>query len=679
MKTQSLWDANLSWFWLNDEQIFKYTQEDFDREAQKMKDNGVTDVENFGITHFRLTFYPYWKDIIEAIRKVVVACHKIGLRVHEHASAHLTFAFLSSDGWKQFENMRATYSSGGHISYDSWKKIFPFLTTDFMIEGKDIRTFLQIDGATGKPVVNRYGAYSMCFNNPDYREVYFNHMRDICKTGIDGIMNDDIQYFGENACACEHCRKKFFEKTGYTLPSPENWSAFVNNYDDPVFVAWKMFKFESTASMYRDLTRLYEEEGVSLMRWNYASTVLRENSSFYSFDRCLDMWDVIMQENCFSSVMKESYPDYFAESVHRFAAAERKGVPSMSLFYPDRPDNVYFAWALSRSWGQMYTGTHEGHDISHLEKPYRDFEKKYLKYYTMPKKHRDVSFYFSLKTRDCIADPHEYSYRLMAGLQGAYFSNLGVDMVFETDSADELCKHRLIVAPSVSVLDDEEIAKLGEYVRRGGTLFISGEFAAMRSDISKRSREELVEVFGVEIKNDSEINYGNGSIIHTSRKIPTELFQEWVWAERRQEIPESGKTIPSKREAQRSFVAEMFTDVIGTPKTIVECENRDLVVTTFNTGKALSVHLMNHKDTVSEKACTVWHSDIIKNFAENPEKLPEIKLSIELADGFSPKSARLASPELSEELSLDVKISGCRAEVTVPSGLFAGYSLVVVE
>ncbi|MBQ6847165.1 MAG: beta-galactosidase trimerization domain-containing protein [Oscillospiraceae bacterium] len=676
---KNLWDANLSWFWLNDEQIFKYTQEDFDRQAQMMKDNGVTDVENFGITHFRFTFYPYWKEIIEAIRKVVVACHKVGLRVHEHASAHLTFAFLSPNGWKQFENMRATYSSGGPVSYDTWKKIFPFLTTDFMIEGKDIRTFLQIDGATGKPVVNRYGAYALCFNNPDYREVYFNHMKDICKTGIDGIMNDDIQFFGENACACEHCRKKFFEKTGYTLPSPENWDKFINNYDDPVFVAWKMFKFESTAEMYRDLTRLYESEGVSLMRWNYASTVLRENNSFYSFDRCLDMWDVIMQENCFSSVMKESYPDYFAESVHRFAAAERRGVPSMSLFYPDRPDNVYFAWALARSWGQMYTGTHEGHDISDLEKPYRDFEKKYFDYYKMPKKHRDLSFYFSLKTRDCIEDSHEYSYRLMAGIQGAYFSNLGVDLVMENDSVEELCRHKLIVAPDVLVLDDAEIANLGEYVKKGGTLFISGEFATKRSDVSKRSEKELSEALGVAVSKDSVTEFGEGRIIHTSKQIPKELFQEWVWAERRQEIPESGKTIPSKRKEQRAFIKEMFSCIVKEPKLSVTCENEDVITTVFKTSGALSIHLMNLKNTVSENEGIVWHTDIIKDFSKDGVKAPEIQLSVKVCDGFVPKTVRIASPEIENELPLSFEASGDTVRICVPEDIFSGYALVIAE
>ena len=675
----NLWDAKLSWYWLNDEQIFKYTQDDFDREMRKMKENGVTDVENFGITHFRLSFYPYWNEIIEAIRKVVVACHKVGLRVHEHASSHLTFALLSSDGWRQFENFRATYSSGGHVSYDTWKKIFPFLTTDFMIDGKDIRTFLQIDGATGEPVVNRYGAYAMCFNNPDYREVYFNHMKNVCKTGIDGIMNDDIQYFGDNACACEHCRKKFFEKTGYTLPSPENWEAFVNNYDDPVFIAWKMFKFESTAQMYRDLTKLYESEGVSLMRWNYASTVLRENTSCYSFERCMDMWDLVMQENCFSSIIKESYPDYFAESVHRFAAAERRGVPSMSLFYPDRPDNVYFAWALSRSWGQLYTGTHEGHDISDLEKPYRDFEKKYAKYYAKPEKYRDLSFYFSLKTRDCIADPHEYSYRLMAGIQGAYFSNLGVDMVMENDSVEELCRHKIIVAPNVFILDDDEISRLGEYVRRGGTLFISGDFASKRSDISKRSEKEIFECIGGEFKKDSVTELGSGRIIHTSKEIPTELFQEWVWAERRQEIPESGKSIPSKRNAQRAFIKEMFSGVIGMPKLCVKCENDDVTATAFKVGESISVHLMNLKDTVSETEKTVWHTDSIKNFTENADKTPAAELSLELYNGFSPKSVRLASPELSEEIALVYEISDSRIKISVPENIFSGYAILIIE
>ena len=50
---------------------------------------------------------------------------------------------------------------GGTAKYDNWKKIFPHLTYDYTINGMDFRTFAQIDGRSGRPVTNPYGAYSM--------------------------------------------------------------------------------------------------------------------------------------------------------------------------------------------------------------------------------------------------------------------------------------------------------------------------------------------------------------------------------------------------------------------------------------------------------------------------------------------------------------------------------------
>ena len=426
------WSQGFVWLWYNDPEIFQFTQEDFDQKAKELSERGVTIALTFSLTHFRLGFYPYWKQINECIRKMVVACHKFGIRVVEHHSSHLTHNLLTELGWERFDSDIETFGNGG-ASYDNWKKVFPYLTSNPIIEGKNLLSFVQIDGRDGKPAKNVYGCYSMCFNNPDYRDTYFTYLKDVAATGIDGIMNDDVQYFGDgNACTCEHCRKRFHEETGYTLPDPEHWAEFFNNYDNPAFIAWKKFKFASTTRFYRDLTALYESWGLKLMRPNYCSDILLHCPTSYSFDRCTDLWDFIFQENCFSTVIKQSYMNYMTEAVHRYAAAQRHGVPSMSMFYPDREDTAYFGWALARSWGQLYTGTCEGFDITHFEKPYRDFEKKYIRFYTAPQKLADLSFYFSRSTRDFPADAgSRYMQPFMADIQAAYVSGLGVDMVFE--------------------------------------------------------------------------------------------------------------------------------------------------------------------------------------------------------------------------------------------------------
>lgn len=673
------WAEGITWFWYNDAEIFEYTQDDFDKKAKELAGRGITMVLTFSLTHFRLGFYPYWKEINECIRKIVVACHKYGIRVVEHSSAHLTHYLRTNLGWTR---LLEDFESFGHGDADlnNWVKTLQFLTADLTIEGKNLESFVQIDGRTGEPARNEYGTYSMCFNNPDYREVYFNYMKDVVATGIDGIMNDDVQWFGErNACTCEHCRRLFREETGFELPAPDKWSEFFDNYENPAYVAWKKFKFRSTNRFYRDLTKHYESLGVKLLRPNYSSDILKHNPTCYSFDRCCDMWDYIFQENCFSAIIKQSYMDFQTEAVHRYAAGKRTGAPSMSMFYPNRRDSAYFGWALSRSWGQLYTGTFEGFDITQYEKPYRDFERENLRFYTKPEKLSDVSFYLSLKTRDFVsADAFpRYTSKMMSGIQAAYLSNLGVDMVFEDDSLEELKGHDAIVASHVVMMSDEELKKLSEYVKVGGRLIILGEFAEFDEERNPRDKETINKILGTELKDDTYVKLGDGEIFRSAFVSEVDEYQPTIWQARHSACEEGLEIIPSKKNIQRSGTGKVLSDFVKDAKIKIDCENADVIVTAFKAEGALAIHLMNLSDTIVEEMSPVSHDDVIENFTEEGKKVPEIKLSIK-TDILAPSLVTLRTPER-ENTSLDFKTSDGRLEITVPGNFFSGYALVTVE
>ena len=306
---------------------------------------------------FRLGYYPYWREINACIERLVSACHRYGIRVIEHHSSTIFFDTTTEAGWRLIEENLCV---NGRRAYDSWHKIFPFLNCNPLIEGTDIRSFQQVNGKSGAYDMDGYNCRFACVNNPDYRAIYFDYVKSLCDTGIDGIMNDDVQYFDRNACTCEHCRRLFTEQTGYTLPEPQDWGDFWENYDHPVYLAWKRFKLASTERFYRDLTALYRKLGKKLLRPNYVSDCLEHNHTAYPFQKCSDLWNFIFQENCFSTIIKQSWMHDMEEGVHRYALGRRLGIPSMCEFYPDRPDSVYFSWALSRAWGHMYTGTFDG-------------------------------------------------------------------------------------------------------------------------------------------------------------------------------------------------------------------------------------------------------------------------------------------------------------------------------
>lgn len=674
------WEQGFCWFWCHDDEIFFYTEEDFERRAKELADSGITVVMTFSLTHFRMGFYPYWKELNESLAKLVRACHKWGIRVVEHHSASLTSRVLDEGGWEKLDE-ELVRRSKGVAKYDNWKKIFPFLTYDYKIGDVDIRTFMQIDGRTGEYARNRYGAFSACYNNPDYRKIYFDYMKTVVETGIDGIMNDDVQFFGdEHACTCEHCRKLFKEQTGYELPAPENWSEFAGNYDDPAYIAWKKFKFDSTERLYRDLGKFYQELGVQLMRPNYSSCVLKQNPTCYPFDLCSDLWDFIFQENCNADIMKESYMDFMAEAVHRFAAGRDRGVPTMSMFYPDRPDSVYFSWALARSWGQIYTGTATGVDITPMEIPYRKFEKKYIRFYTAPEKISDLAFYFSRRTRDFTASTFKRFMRHMMGsMQAAYVSGFRLDMVMEEDSLESLLRHKTIVLSYVAMLSESEIEKFTEYVRAGGKLIILGDFALYAADGRKRTEEETMNLFGVSLAVNQKVTLGKGEIFLSDFRPEEVEFQPTIGCKRGYVFSHlTTFAVPSKWEAQKAGTGKLLRTLL-TPKTEIISENDRLVMTTFDVKDARVMHIVNLADTISAERVQVSHDDLIPNFCAGAKKLGSITVKSKEMPDFDVKNVYLLTPEREEPMALVSYKKDDEFIIEIPQNTFAAYAMIILD
>lgn len=676
----ALWKENFSTFWYNDREIFSMSQDELDAKARKMAENGVTTITTFSVTHFRLGFYPYWKEINECIRKIVIAFHKVGIKVVEHHSSHLTHNLKISDGWNRFDADINAYG-GGESSYDSWKKIYPFLICDQTIDGKKLESFCQIDGRTGKIADTVYSTYAMCFNNPDYRKVYFDYVKSVVALGVDGIMNDDVQYFGDcNACACEHCRRLFKEQTGYDLPSPENWDEFFNDYSNPIFIAWKRFKFQSTERFYRDLTKLYDEYAPGILRPNYSSDVLKHCPTCYSFDKCPDLWWWVSQENCFSAIIKESYMDFYTEAVHRYAMGARQGAPSVSEFYPDREDTIYFAWALARIWGQMYSGLCEGKDISEMEKKYREFENKNFKFMHCTQKRADISFYFSQNTRDFTENAHDlYQIPFMAQMQACWVSGLCVDMVFATDSVEELLKHKRIAMSHVAMLSQDELHKLNEYVTNGGCLVVSGEFAKFDENGSVRNKSELEADIGFKMpEKGSCAKIGQGSVYVLENVDSLSEFQPTIWSFRRTETPPPGDGVGSKWTKQANGSGALYKEIISDPMVTITGAER-LTAWSYNSPGGITVYVVNLSNTIREDAGHVYHSDVVENFCANAKKLNEISLSVRLDSNQSFNKARLYTPENTDAIDLDIRIESGTAFIKIPQNSFAGFAMIGIE
>jgi len=725
IKKKTPWEEKFTWFWFSDEQIFEWTQEDFDRAAKDLYDNGITMAINFTLTHFRMGFIKYWDRIHNAFKMFCDAAHKYNIKVVEHNSASLSHDLLRSEGWKRFEDDINSYTNF-KSSVENWIEVPRFLLNDPEVYGKKLDTLFQIDGRTGKRANTIYNLNVFCYNNPDYREMYFKYRTEELKiVPFDGIMDDDVQWFGDgHACACEHCRKLFKEQYGYDLPYPDKWDEFYGDYNNPAFVAWIRFKKESTERFYRDLTKLYESIGRGdIGRPNYQSDILKWNPTFSGFDSCMDQWNFIFQENCFSAVMKNSYPDFMVEAVHRFATAEKNGVPSMSMFYPDREDSTYFSFALSRTWGQLYCGTCEGVDITGIEKKYRDFESENILAYSSPKKVEDVAFYYSMQTRDFSAPQYEmaekYSLPYLGTMQASCHALLGTNMVLESDTVEELLQHKTIIVPFMAMVNEKELSKFKEYVNRGGKLIIYGDFATVDGSNAKRDVNDLIKFFGIDAKateiDDASAmtityagksvsvsdmkallafegaesvatmgnktvgiraNLGEGEIVWIAARPVVSEYQKSIWVNRRVANPTPEEAQPDLRAHQALHSGAILDILIPERQYVIECENRDLLVGAYNTEAGLAINISNIKGAIDKEAVMVTHKDLIPSFLADAPKMGEIKVTIK-CDGA--KTATLKTPERSDAVKLDVTYADGEAKFVIPAGTFASYALIVLE
>ncbi|MBP5231452.1 MAG: hypothetical protein ILO68_06940 [Clostridia bacterium] len=269
--SSSPWEERFGWYHYDGRAVFGYGEDELERAAKRYAENGVTAVILFG-AHFRFSFLAYWDAIEAFIARFTRAFHKYGIKVIEHHSTHLTYDPVDPETFWA-ENL----APGKPLStYPDFRKNCETMRTP---EGVHPDAFAQIDGSTGKPclssyihtegrdvhwIFKHYNGRAHCFNHPAFEKAYWGHVRRIIeKAGIDGIMNDDVQWFGGgNACACPYCRAKFKAETGYELPDPEHWSSFFEHYERPDYVAWKAFKKKQSGDFHFRMEERYRERRV---------------------------------------------------------------------------------------------------------------------------------------------------------------------------------------------------------------------------------------------------------------------------------------------------------------------------------------------------------------------------------------------------------------------------------
>ena len=716
-------------FWYNDEEINRWSEKDFEDKAASFAAAGINIVMTFSCTHFRWSYYPYRATINAALKRLVDACHKHNIRVVEHHSSHLTFAPLSRRDWDFLKNKMVIRK--GAID------MFPNLVEHLAMGDPEIapNVYLsdcrQIDGRTGRYVYTPYKGYAHCFNNPHFRQAFFKTLEDVYATGVDGIMTDDVAYFGEgHGCTCKYCREKFQAETGYTLPTPAEWSKFYGDYQNKVFLEFLHFRQRSTEEFHRSVNDHFTSLGLKLLRPNYTTSTFSTNPTANPFEAAGDLWTHVFQENMFSTVLQTAWLSWSSDAMHRSSMARKYSIDPMSMFYPSRYDNYYFSWALSRAWEHLLMATPEGGDLNDVELKFASYEKLHRRLAGKADCMAEVAFLEPRSSMDFTSDALESTCRpFSVWMQAATLTNRRGTMLFESDTLEEWLQYPAVVVAGASMLSDELLGLMKQYCQAGGKLFIFGKFGIYRPDGSLREHPEKIFNFTFDLQDLAPAEAGkfiyqnqtveleavkenlamanlsgdykiaaqgnDGTIYGVSAMGDKVLFLTGGVTARRPLAVHYGVLISrwvgdqNREHPAPDYAADYLQKIPGsilaafldtTPQLKVNAS--DYLATAYKSeSKEYHLHLVNTENILQKPPAMVSHAFKFVNFAENAPACNraftvEFKLP---AENFVPKQITACSPEFESEKVLEYTQQDDLLVISIPEKLFAGYLNIIIK
>ncbi|MBR6372289.1 MAG: hypothetical protein IKS20_03835, partial [Victivallales bacterium] len=407
--------------------------------------------------------------------------HKRGIKVIDHHSSCLVW---HPDTPKRREaayyNLRAW-----KMDPKNYEGLFDYLLDpNFYLMPR-----VQRDGE-GEPIITPYNGFAHCYNNPDYRREYLQYLESVYATGVDGIMTDDVQYWGQS-CNCPSCRKKFAEKYGFELPGPGQWGKFFKRLDAPGAVEQLRFRAESTHEFHVLVKEHYEKLGLKMLRPNYSAAMLARDWTSISLEN-LPALDWFFIECCNGSIPRYAWPAWLMEHSQRVMQANERNIPPMLCTYHKTLSNLMVSFSMARLTGSLYTNTVIG-EAGPDETLLRNFEKRYAQWCFHTRPMQDIGVYYSKDSKD-YGIGYEAG-RFLSWLQCLVVSNIPFRLI-DADSQEipEECPVLMLI--DVRMMADVEVKKLRNAAALGKTVIIAGICGDERPDGTFRTEEEYRQLWG---------------------------------------------------------------------------------------------------------------------------------------------------------------------------------------
>jgi hypothetical protein len=580
---------------------------------------------------------------------------------------------------------------------------------------KEHQNQAMIDIKTGdRAYFRRYGTYMMCPNNPDFQDNFLERVkRMVTETGMDGLMVDETEWLPAEwtICGCKYCREKFKEKTGYNIPNPDSTNVW-GNFQNPQWRAWISFRIESMGDFLVKIKETIDQCGPGkLFTGCYCEALYPGVAQYYG----MDLEDM---QRSFNTSFFESEPSN--PWSWRYSAAEAKYYaafgPCIYLGYSASYTQQYFTWAFAKTNGFGLWIWPE------VEKffPYQ-WERKWEDMLSSQEVLCNTALLFSSPAKNLMKDSFYSVYEYAGWAESLTEAHIPFEALIASGiDRENIKKYKKIILPDAACLSDSQIDILKDFVKEGGHLIVTASSSLYDETSAKRKDFGLNEIMGLrfkeflssidslsmisvvlpgvakknlsfngnavlvdKMKDDITVlsriketgspaitisKYGEGDVTYIAFSPGIRYYMPKIGGGR---IGEGGSWNEIRMSEYKNLIVALSTQKIVLPL-ITENIPPEIIVNTFVHNykgyKGILIHMLNCLGTKFDKILTV-PPDISFEFLEYPSPNKIIDngklMKIKVMDNDI-KRAYLISPDFSQVVSLDCRMTNGYCEIMIP-------------
>jgi hypothetical protein len=468
------------------------------RRADHCAANGVNCCIIFG-AHFRWDFMPIWGRLHDLIRFIAEQLHQRQIMLFDHHSSVLTHRPRNQE-----EALNIWRRNRHHVPFYPSNEAAATL----QFNGSRLNDWRMIDVETGQSAyLPAYNAEQYCMNHPAFREAYAQYLKQLrTETGIDGLMSDDgIFYADWRVCGCSHCRKRFKDQFGHSLP-PVSDTEFWGNRRSPAFRDWIKMRFATCGDFLADAKQALPT-GFPLLTCCSSSDGYAMPAFGMSYQDFIRNCNLVMLEMYGSTPsIQGTWDERIPSQLLHLGIARDHQAACLGLGYGFFPDTAFFVWALNKFLGSdSWFSTLKGRlgaaekqlaalaDDSELVGEGYRWEKAHPQLFA-GEVDTDIAVFFSRATRDfygqCqadyVGDYHASCEQLLSG-------GVTYEVVTEIPGVSKV---RRLILSSATCLSAEQRQQLSEFLKGGGIVIATGPTGHYDEEANPSAKPWLQE-FGI--------------------------------------------------------------------------------------------------------------------------------------------------------------------------------------